>query len=110
MDDLSSTDSLRPEQENPADVERWEAMLDGHLRMIQYLQNIHDAHFAPYCKIFIERIEKGIVPIIEEALVAAKILMATAQPLPKMTVQNLNKRVQDGLDLPAYEGGGFLDP
>ena len=109
MDDLSSTDSLRPEQENPADVERLEGILDGHLRIIQYLQNIHDAQFASYCSLFIERIEKEIVPVLEEAIVAAKILMAMDQPLPKMTVQNLNKRIQEGFDLPSYEGGGFLD-
>ena len=106
----ASMDAPIPEDENPADVERLEAILDGHLRMIQYLQNIHDAQFAPYCSLFIERIEKEIVPILEEAIVAAKILMAVDQPLPKMTVQNLNKRVQEGLDLPAYEGGGLLDP
>ena len=106
----ASMDAPIPEDENPADVERLEAILDGHLRMIQYLQNIHDAQFAPYCSLFIERIRKEIVPILEEAIVAAKILMAVDQPLPKMTVQNLNKRVQEGLDLPAYEGGGLLDP
>jgi len=110
MDALTSVAGPRPARENPGDVERLEAMLDGHLRMIQYLQNIHDAQFAPYCKLFIERIEKEIIPILEEAIVAAKILMAMDQPLPKMTVQNLNKRVQEGLDLPAYEGGGLLDP
>ena len=110
MDDLSSTDSPRLEQENPADIERLEAILDGHLRMIRYLQNIHDAQFAPYCSLFIDRIEKEIVPILEEAIVAAKILMAMDQPLPKMTVQNLIKRIQEGFDLPAYEGGDFLDP
>ena len=109
MDDLSSTDSPRLEQENPADIERLEAILDGHLRMIQYLQNIHDAQFAPYCSLFIDRIEKEIVPILEEAIVAAKILMAMDQPLPKMTVQNLIKRIQEGFDLPAYEGGALLD-
>jgi hypothetical protein len=110
MDALSSIDLAPLEREEPRNVERLEAMLDGHLRMIQYLQNIHDAQFAPYCKLFIERIEKEIVPILEEAIVAGKILMAMDQPLPKMTVQNLNKRVQEGLDLSAYEGGGLLDP
>ena len=110
MDALSSMEAPRLEQENPADVERLEAILDGHLRMIQYLQNIHDAQFAPYCSLFIERIRKEIVPILEEAIVAAKILMAMDQPLPKMTVQNLIKRIQEGFDLPAYEGGALLDP
>ena len=110
MDALSSIGQAPPEREDPGNVERLEAMLDGHLRMIHYLQNIHDVQFAPYCDLFIKRIEKEIVPILEEAIVAAKILMATDQPLPKMTVQNLNKRVQEGLDLPAYEGGGLLDP
>ena len=43
MDALSSMEAPRLEQENPADVERLEAILDGHLRMIQYLQSIHDA-------------------------------------------------------------------
>ena len=105
----ASMDAPIPEDENPADVERLEAILDGHLRMIQYLQNIHDAQFAPYCSLFIERIEKEIVPILEEAIVASKILMAMDQPLPKMTVQNLIKRIQEGFDLPAYEGGALLD-
>ena len=49
------------------------------------------------------------MPIIEEAIVAAKILMAMDQPLPEMTVQNLIKRIQEGFDLPAYEGGVLLD-
>ena len=105
----ASVDAPSPVGENPADVERLEAILDGHLRMIQYLQNIHDAQFAPYCSLFIERIEKEIVPIIEEAIVAAKILMAMDQPLPEMTVQNLIKRIQEGFDLPSYDGGALLD-
>ena len=109
MDALPSMEAPSLEQENPGEIERLEATLDGHLRMIRYLQNIHDAQFAPYCSLFIERIEKEIVPILEEAIVAAKILMAMDQPLPKMTVQNLIKRIQEGFDLPAYEGGVLLD-
>ena len=109
MDALSSVETPSLEQENSGEIERLEAILDGHLRMIQYLQNIHDAQFAPYCKLFIGRIEKEVVPIIEEAIVAAKILMAMDQPLPRMTVQNLIKRIQEGFDLPSYEGGALLD-
>ena len=105
----ASVDAPSPVGENPADVERLEAILDGHLRMIQYLQNIHDAQFAPYCSLFIDRIETEIVPILEEAIVAAKILTAMDQPLPRMTVQNLIKRIEEGFDLPAYEGGALRD-
>ena len=110
MDALPSADGPCDKQDCAGDVERLEAMLDGHLRMIQYLQNIHGAEFVPYCNLFINRIEKEIVPILEEAIVAAKILMATDQALPKSTVQNLIKRIQEGYDLPAYEGGASLDP
>ena len=107
---LSSVDGPRLEQENPGDDERLEIILDGHMQMIQYLQNIHGAEFVPYCNLFIDRIEKEIVPILEEAIVAAKILMAMDQPLPKMTVQNLIKLIQEGFNLPAYEGDALLDP
>ena len=103
----ASVDVPIPEDENSGEIERLEAILDGHLRMIQYLQNIHDAQFAPYCSLFIDRIETEIVPILEEAIVAAKILTAMDQPLPRMTVQNLIKRIEEGFDLPAYEGGAL---
>jgi len=109
MDAIPSVARGNPEQENPGDVERLEAILDGHMQMIQYLQNIHDAQFAPYCNLFIERIEKEILPILEEAIVAAKILLAMDETLPKMTLQNLNKRIQEGLSLPAYDGGALHD-
>lgn len=110
MDEFSSVDGLHPNRGHTGDVERLEAILDGHMKTIQYLQNIHGTEFVPYCNLFIDRIQNEIVPILEEAIVAAKILMATNQPLPKMTVQSLTKRIRDGFDLPAYEGGASLDP
>ena len=110
MDEFSSEDGLHLERGHAGNVERLEAILDGHMKMIQYLQNIHGTEFVPYCNLFIDRIQKKIVPILEEAIAAAKILMAANQPLPKVTVQSLSKRIQGGFDLPAYEGGSFLDP
>ena len=110
MDEFSSVGGIHPERGHAGDVERLEAILNGHMQMIQYLQNIHGTEFVPYCNLFIDRIEKEIVPILEEAIAAAKILMVLDQPLPKMTVQSLSKRIQDGFDLPAYEGGALVDP
>ena len=110
MDECSSEDDLHLERGHAGDVERLEGILNGHMQMIQYLQNIHGTEFVPYCNLFIHRIEKEIVPILEEAIAAAKILMALDQPLPIMTVQSLTKRIQDGFGLPAYEGGALLDP
>ena len=109
MDALASEDEPRPGHITPEKVTRLETTLDGHERMIQYLQDIHDAQFAPFCNLFIERIEKEILPILEEAIVAAKILMAMDQPLPQMIIENLHKRIQEGIDLPPYDGGGLLD-
>ena len=109
MDALASDDEPQSGHITPEKVERLEAILDGHLRMIHYLQDIHDAQFAPYCNLFIERIEKEILPMLEEAIVAAKILMAMDQPLPQMIIENLHKRIQEGIDLPPYDGGGLLD-
>lgn len=109
MDALASVNEPRPGQSTVEKVERLETILDGHVRMIQYLQNIHDAQVAPYCNLFIERIEKEILPILEEAIVAAKILMAMDQPLPQMIIENLHKRIQGGIDLPSYDGGDLLD-
>ena len=110
MDDCSFEDGPHLERGDAGDVERLEGILNGHMQMIQYLQNIHGTEFVPYCNLFIHRIEEEIVPILEEAIAAAKILMAASQPLPKMTVQSLTKRIRDGFDLPAYEGGALLDP
>ena len=110
MDEFSSGDGLNPERGHAGDVEGLEAILNGHMQMIQYLQNIHGTEFIPYCNLFINRIEKEIVPILEEAIAAAKILTALDEPLPKMTIQSLTKRIQDGFDLPAYKGGALLDP
>ena len=109
MDGFASEDESRPGHIAPETVAQLETIFDGHVRMIRYLQNIHDSQFAPYCNLFIERIEKEILPILEEAIVAAKILMAMDQPLPEVITENLHKRIQQGIDLPPYDGGGLLD-
>ena len=109
MDALASEDEPRPGHITPEKLARLETILDGHVRMIHYLQNIQDAQFVPYCNLFIGRIEKEILPMLEEAIVAAKILMAMDQPLPQMIIENLHKRIQEGIDLPPYDGGGLLD-
>lgn len=109
MDALAPEDEPRPWHITPETFAQLETTLHGHMRVIRYLQNIHDAQFAPYCNLFIERIEKEILPILEEAIVAAKILMAMDQPLPQMITENLHKRIQEGIALPSYDGGGLLD-
>ena len=109
MDALAPEDETKPGHITPETLAQLETTLDGHVRMIRYLQNIHDAQFAPYCDLFIERIEKEILPTLEEAIVAAKILMAMGQPLPQLIINNLHKRIQEGIGLPSYDGGGLLD-
>ena len=109
MDGSASENESRPGHITPETLAELETTLDGHVRMIRYLQNIHDAQFAPYCDLSIERIEKKILPILEEAIVAGKILMAMDQPLPQMIIENLHKRIQEGIELPSYDGGGLLD-
>jgi hypothetical protein len=109
MDDLSSMNLLRHGSKTPDDIERLETILDGHMRMIQYLENIHDVQYAAYCNLFVQRIEKQILPILEEAIVAAKIMVAMKETLPRMTIENLRRRIQAGNDLPAYDGGDLLD-
>ena len=109
MDDLSSMNLLRHGSKTPDDIERLETILDGHMRMVQYLESIHDAQYAAYCNLFVQRIEKQILPILEEAIVAAKIMVAMKETLPQMTIENLRKRIQAGNDLPAYDGVDLLD-
>lgn len=109
MDVFASKDEFNLGHITPETLARLETTLDGHARMIRYLQNIHDAQFASYCNLFVERIEKKILPILEEAIVAAMILMAMDQPFPQVITENLHKRIQQGIDLPHYDGGGLLD-
>ena len=89
----------------PGELERLVSTLEGHKRAIHDLMNIQNIELAPYCALLIGRIKKKVIPVLEEAIVAAKILQVTNEPLPQVTVQNLQDRIQSGLMLPAYEGG-----
>lgn len=85
------------------------AILESHRSVMAHLESVHDAQLAPYCSLLSERIRQHVVPVLEEAIVAARILDQMSERLPPLTLESLEHRIMLGYQYAPYRGGETLE-
>ena len=108
-------DKINEETKTPADrkntprVDELTAILENHRSIMAHLESVHDAQLGPYCSLLSEQIRRHVVPVLEEAIVAARILLQMDEHLPLQTLQSLEHRIMLGYQFPPYRGGATLE-
>ena len=92
-----------------ARVDELVVILESHCSIMAHLESIHDAQLAPYCSLLSERILREVVPVLEEAIVAARILHQMSERLPLETLESLEHRIMLGYQYAPYRGGETLE-
>ena len=95
--------------EHPKVLVTLETSLKGHQAIMRHLSGVHDGQLRPYCTLLKDRIQSTIVPMLEEAIVAVKIIIELKGDVPATLLESLHHRIQLGLEHPPYTGGGFVE-
>lgn len=79
-------------------------MLEGHREMIEILSSMHDGPTNPHIRLFQNRIQSQVLPVLEDGQEAANILFRLHNKLPTSVSDALEKYVTEALKLTLYDG------
>lgn len=94
---------------NDARVDELVVILESHRSIMAQLKSVNDPDLGSYCSLLSERILHHVVPVLEEAIVAARILHQMSECLPLETLESLEHRIMLGYQFPPYRGGETLE-